>query len=176
MLSLHDYMHDSELIDGNIVRQRQSHYLDFHVDGRPLRDWFDHTHDVITTLNRPWLNTLDDGIGELTGRQPDPCLPTGRIALLRCAGCGDVGCGAITARLTITPQTVTWSDFAWENDDDGETAPQRSGLVFVFDHDAYMTTIESSRSSVAAFPYDPLAHHGRDFRWPWQWGWRLPKS
>lgn len=27
---------------------------------------------------------------------------------------------------------------------------------------------------VAQFPYDQLAHRGRKFLWPCQWGWRLP--
>ncbi|WP_168581573.1 hypothetical protein [Gephyromycinifex aptenodytis] len=174
VLSLHHAVYESELIDGKIVRQHQSHYLDFHVDGRPLRDWFDHPDSVITALNRPWLHMLDEGIAELTGRRPDPRLPAGRIPLLRCADCGDLGCGAITARLDITAQALTWSDFAWENDDD-EPVPQHPGLDFVFDLDAYLRTIESCRARVAAFPYDPLAHHGRDFLWPWQWGWRLPR-
>lgn len=89
--------------------------------------------------------------------------------------CGDLGCGAITVRLTITPQPVTWTDFAWENDYDDKPVPQRSGLTFVFDHDAYLTTVKSSRLRVAAFPYDRLAHHGRDVLWPWQWGWQLPR-
>lgn len=67
VLSLHHAVHESELPDGDPVRQSRSHHLDFHVDGRPLRDWFGDTHDVITALNRPWLDTLDEGIAELTG-------------------------------------------------------------------------------------------------------------
>jgi len=174
VLSLHDAVHVSEGVDDDMVDAHPSHYLDFHVDGRPLRNRFDHTHDVITTLNRPWLDTLDEGIAELTGRRPDPALPAGRIALWRCAQCGDLGCAAITARLTVTPQTVTWSDFAWENDYDDRPTPLHPGLAFVFDSDAYLTTIDSSRSRVAALPYDPPPTYGRTFRWPWQWGWRLP--
>jgi hypothetical protein len=25
-----------------------------------------------------------------------------------------------------------------------------------------------------AMPYDELAHRGKRFLWPWEWGWRLP--
>lgn len=175
-LSLREAVHDSELLDGNILRQRQSYYLDFDIDGRPLRDWIDNTDDVITSLNRPWLSTLEQSIAELTGRCPDPDLPPGRLAVLRCAECGDIGCGAVTARLDLTEDAVTWSDFAWETDiEDDEHLPACPGVSFVFDRNSYVTTIESARHLVGSFPYEPLAHHGRSFLWPWQWGWRLPK-
>lgn len=175
VLGLRDAAWDGELIDGNVVRHRTSCYLDFDIDERPLRAWFDDTTHVITALNRPWLGTLDESIAELTGRRPDPSLPAGRIAILRCAHCGDIGCGALTCQLDVTEDTVAWSRFAWENGYDNTPLPQRSGPTFMFDRQAYMSTLDAARTHVAAFPYDSLAHRGRNFLWPWQWGWRLPK-
>ncbi|MGO3342673.1 MAG: hypothetical protein ACTIK1_09940 [Glutamicibacter arilaitensis] len=39
----------------------------------------------------------------------------GRIPLLFCS-CGDPGEGAMTVRLSITKDTVTWDQWAWEHD------------------------------------------------------------
>lgn len=41
--------------------------------------------------------------------------PEGRTPLLFCS-CGDPGEGAITVRLSITKDTVTWDQWAWEHD------------------------------------------------------------
>jgi len=32
----------------------------------------------------------------------------------------------------------------------------------------------SAPERLSGMPYDELAHRGRGFLWPWQWGWRLP--
>lgn len=176
-VELREAVHDRELVDGNILRRPQSYYLDFDIDGRPLRDWIDQDDDLITALYRPWLPSVEQSIAELTGRCPDPDLPPGRIAVSRCAACGDIECGGLTARLALTEDTVTWSDFSWESDpEDDELLPAFLEVTFVFERSAYEETIEQARRLVGSFPYDPLAHHGRRFLWPWQWGWRLPKS
>ena len=43
-------------------------------------------------------------------------LPSGRCSLFVCPECGDIGCGAITVRITRAGDTFVWSDFAYEND------------------------------------------------------------
>jgi hypothetical protein len=42
-------------------------------------------------------------------------LSTEKILLYVCADCGDLGCGALTAQITFTENSVVWSDFAYEN-------------------------------------------------------------
>jgi hypothetical protein len=32
-----------------------------------------------------------------------------------CAECGELACGAVTARVEQTPETIVWRDFAFEN-------------------------------------------------------------
>ena len=42
-------------------------------------------------------------------------LSTEKILLYVCADCGDLGCGALTAQISFTENSVVWSDFAYEN-------------------------------------------------------------
>lgn len=42
-------------------------------------------------------------------------LATEKILLYVCADCGDLGCGALTAQISFTENSVIWSDFAYEN-------------------------------------------------------------
>lgn len=163
-----------ELTDGKRVRYPESHYLDFLIDGKPLRDLLDITGDFTTGLHRPWLDMLDEELDHLCGRCPDPELPAGRIALLRCGECGDIGCGLLTARLGIDVDHITWSDFAWEDDadwgvecDDPPGWDEYRALSFVFDRQAYLGTLSCARATVAALPHHLPEHRSRGFRWPW---------
>ena len=42
-------------------------------------------------------------------------LPTERILLYVCSDCGDIACGALSAKIELTESAVIWSDFAYEN-------------------------------------------------------------
>lgn len=94
----------------------------------------------------------------LMGRAPltDSFPPTGRLPLLVCP-CGDPGEGTLTVRLSLTQDTVTWDQWAWEHDsyptewlpdlpechfrlDDYSTAVQEAGRL--------ATLIEGKVSSV----------------------------
>jgi hypothetical protein len=39
----------------------------------------------------------------------------GRVLLYVCPECGDIGCGAYAAKITVSDEKVVWSDFAYEN-------------------------------------------------------------
>ena len=41
-----------------------------------------------------------------------------RVALYVCAECGDLGCGAFTARIEKSASYITWGDFGFENNYD----------------------------------------------------------
>ena len=53
-----------------------------------------------------------------------------------------------------------------------EHLPER----LTFDRSGYEAVFADAYEQVAAFAYDELAHHGRRFLWPWQWGWRVPRG
>ncbi len=78
-----------------------------------------------------------------TGEAPAPIDPD-RVALFICPQCGDLGCGAITFRLSYGTNTVRWSDFAYENNYMAEQTDFESFATlgpFEFDRDAYRAVI-----------------------------------
>jgi hypothetical protein len=69
--------------------------------------------------------------------------PVGRsqgVPLFVCSECGDLGCGAITVRISRDARVVQWHDFAYEN---GFEAVRRLNDVgpFEFERGAYVTQI-----------------------------------
>ena len=81
--------------------------------------------------NHPLSNLLKVDLKELTGMfTPDGAdsgyfvsqvakyigkTPVERILLYVCSDCGDIGCGALSAKIDFTDEKVVWSDFAYEN-------------------------------------------------------------
>jgi hypothetical protein len=165
------------LHDGNITRYPESHFLDLVISGQSLRSvaWTPGP-DLVTELNRPWLPTVTEAVDRLLGRRPSEHLPVGRVPLLVCGLCGDLGCGQLTAALDIGDAEVSWSDFLWE---DGFFEPRPVEQLherLTFDRTSYEAVFADAYERVAAFPYDEPAHHGRRFLWPWQWGWKIPRG
>lgn len=163
--------------DGNVARHPESHFLDFVVNGQPLRSVaLTPGPDLVTELNRPWLPGIPDAVEVLQGRRPSEDLAPGRVALLVCVVDGDLGCGALTTALGLGDTEVSWSDFLWE---DGIYDPRpvtQLDRPITFDRSQYEAAFVDAYERVAGFPYDELAHHGRRFLWPWQWGWRAPRG
>lgn len=97
-------------------------FLDFEVNGKSLYDelrgrGFDHIGAI-------WLDPRVEGsaaaiVARLMG-EASPDLPPDRVAVFVCPECGDLGCGAVTVRLSVGPGAVTWSDWAWQTDYDPE--------------------------------------------------------
>lgn len=163
-------------VDGDITRLAESHFLDLVVNNRSLRaSVSDLARDLVTQLNRPWLPAVPEAVSRLLGRLTSDDLASERVALLVCAMDGDLGCGQLTAALEVDDAEVSWSDFLWEDGDLDPRPVEHLHQRVVFDLARYETTFNGAYERVAAFPYDDeMAHHGRRFLWPWQWGWRLP--
>lgn len=167
------------LLDGNITRHPETHFLDFVVDGRSIREMVDGGPGHVTELCRPWLHAVPESVDRLLGRLGTDGLPENRVALLVCGVCGDLGCGAVTARLNLSQDQVSWSEFLWEGGVGDPTsidvAHEGDGRI-VFNRAGYEAMLTSAYERIAAMPYDELEHQGRRFLWPWQWGWRMPKT
>lgn len=164
------------LHDGNITRYPESHFLDVVINGRSLRSVVRTPEpDLVTELNRPWLPSVPDAANRLLGRRPSEDLAAGRVALLVCGSCGDLGCGQLTAALDVGDAQVSWSDFLWEDGIFEPRSVEHLDERLTFDRARYEAAFADAYERVAAFPYDELAHHGRRFLWPWQWGWKLPR-
>jgi len=90
------------------------------IDGMPLQKHFvgaQGAHpDLVFTLSciGATAGHVQQVSKQLLGDAPSP-LPTGRVPVLVCSECGDIGCGAITVRITLEPKSVLWSDWKHEN-------------------------------------------------------------
>ena len=164
------------LHDGKVTRRPESHYLDFVVDGQPLVHQLPVARGMVTPLNRVWLPSVESAILELLGQRPTDGLGAGRVSLFVCGECGDLGCGAVTATLQVESDRITWSQFGWENNYEPAEPIENAPDFLSFAAPHYEAILAGAHERVAALPYDELAHHGRKFLWPWQWGWRLPKN
>ena len=119
-------------------------YIDFNVSGQLLGQLFGlPDFDLIGTFsyseNKEYYNRLVDEFLGLV----KPELITGRTCFYVCPECGDIGCGAITAKIEFTDKTVIWKEFGYENN---YSEPDLNNYVeigpFVFDRKEYSKTIE----------------------------------
>lgn len=175
VLTLEHEVHVRQWLDGKTVRHPESHFLDIVIDGTPLRQRVPDASDLVTELNRAWLGHTNAAIEGLLGKEPHAQLDPGRFVILVCGACGDIECGALTVACRVSADTVTWSDWRWA-DSYGEHALESPLPTFVFARAAYTATLTEARARLAGMPHEELEHSGRRFLWPWQWGWRMPKS
>ncbi|AZI56877.1 hypothetical protein EH165_00525 [Nakamurella antarctica] len=162
-------MRQGTVVDGNVSRYPESHFFDFVVDDQSQLQRFTQGN-LVTGLNRPWLLSVSDTVDELTVRRATPGLAAGRVALLVCGECGDLGCGAVTASIRIDDDTVTWTNFLWE---DGYSEPSTvtgPSSAMTFNRSDYEGVLRGAYEKVAALPYNELDDRGRKSLWPWQWG------
>ena len=87
----------------------------------------------------------------------------------------------MTARLNVSQDQVSWSEFLWEGgvgegDPTSIDVEQEVDGQIVFNRARYEAMLTSAYERIATMPYDELEHRGRRFLWPWQWGWRIPKT
>ena len=126
-----------------------SQFLDFAIDGRPLRETLQVETDLAaieqetTLLRADWPHAASEQIDRLTLAAPGE-FKDGRVALLLCPVCGDVDCGTVSARISIEADTVIWEDFGWQ---DGYTEePPQPWLFerqrFTFDRTEYLTLMQ----------------------------------
>ena len=130
---------------------------------------------MVTPLCRPVLEDVSIEVDRLLGRRGTSYLDLGRVVLLVCNVCQDLLCGALTVRLDVMEQVVTWSDWRWDPIEHAEKLTGISAPVVV-DRAAYEGTIQSAPEVLATLPYDQDQFRTRPFLWPWQWGWRLPRD
>ena len=163
------------------------HFWEPVIDGRPLRHILDETpedeptpwgvSDNVPVLVHNWPVGLLDDVFVLLGQRP-PELASGRIPLFVCPACGDLGCGAITAAVEWTTDTVVWRDFGWDVDyetDGDEDEDFVSAGPFVFERVQYeaelrrfVETFDQVRASLPA----RLAPPTRDAGGRWRRWWR----
>ena len=114
-------------------------FRDWLIDGRPLRDWI--AYGDPRDNERPLMyesNQYDAGVAAsleaLLSRDVGPeeesvRFPDGRTAILFCGACGDIWCGAISARVEVGKHFVVWSDIAFQDRVTNEISTDRPALT-----------------------------------------------
>jgi hypothetical protein len=78
-------------------------------------------------------------------------LQSKRVPIFICPECGDLGCGAITARIIATEDAFSWADFGYENTYD-PTLPSLKKYVgigpFVFEKAKYIGILQSAAAAL----------------------------
>lgn len=140
---------------------------DWYLDGTPLAQWMSwfecegptpkrngflftwFTEDLHALLGRPLAGrTPYRNKARQAATSEARVLASGRVPLYLCSQCGDLGCDSFAVRVGMDgsdPETVTWTDFAWESDSAPELGPSP-------DYDA-LPPIEFSRSQ-----YETVIH------------------
>ena len=88
-------------------------FFEFDIDNQPLSTLLKVDLKELTGMFTP--EGSDSGyfvtqLAKYTGK-----MPTERILLYVCSDCGDISCGALSAKIEFTDEKVIWSDFAYEN-------------------------------------------------------------
>ena len=126
------------------------------VDGVDLTTWIrqrvQHLDPVPPVEETIWLagNTEDalNRLDRLQGHLPPEFLG-GRVALLTCPECGDLWCGALTAELHLTDETVTWHQLGWNSETaDGSPFLFDPSLSVTFDRSEYIGTLAAAKNSL----------------------------
>lgn len=95
-------------------------YIEIEIDGKRLAHHFvgrQGAHpsqlSAVGWYSRSKAGT-DAVVAQLLGQQRST-LQSGRVPLLMCEECGDIGCGALAVRISVETDRVQWSDWAYEN-------------------------------------------------------------
>jgi hypothetical protein len=117
---------------------------DFIVDGVSLAEALDvRTCDLVgcfDVVENSWNTHAAEAL--LLDGSPD--IAPDRVMVFVCPQCADLGCGALTVRVTCTSDEVIWSDFQYENDYDPDMTPQYHGLgPFRFAAEDYRSILRS---------------------------------
>ncbi len=111
-------IHREGTLDKNGVGAHERFTIDFIINGKSLYELLDVARlDLVGRFSQEtekWNRESADVF--LTTQQPD--LENGRTMLFVCPECGDIGCGAITVKITKEDTEYTWSEFGYENNYD----------------------------------------------------------
>ncbi|RBY86449.1 hypothetical protein [Blastococcus sp. TF02A-30] len=173
-LRLRPAVHTHDVQDGRVRRHPQSHFLDFLIDGVSLVSTAHEQDNLVTDLNRDWVpDAVAPAVETLLGRRASPDLDAGRVPLLVCGSCGDLACGAVTAKLDVGTKEVTWSEFRWENGYEGPEPIDSLPDQVRFDRAQYEAELADAVHRVATLPeseprFLERPRRGRHLRWPWK--------
>ncbi|EMD27124.1 hypothetical protein [Amycolatopsis azurea] len=125
--------------------------LDWTIDGVALRDLVPTQHQTPLFLDgNGWreaaVATLSRLLGDLPGDFDD-----GRVALVFCPRCGDLGCGAYSVEVVFGDDVVEWRTFGWQTDyEPFEDSEEYKFTGARFERKAYETLLRDLLSNYRA--------------------------
>jgi hypothetical protein len=125
----------------------QVKFLDWTVNGVLLRSmlgWADPPL-MTTCLRAGWvLGPVLASLASLTAAGRGE-FPDGRAAILVCEQCGDLECGAVSARIEIGDGVVHWTDFGWQVPSEDGFDPLETPLRLTFSEREYQGLLAGVR-------------------------------
>ena len=99
-------------------------YLDFIIAGQSLRDYLGIENKTSVTPFGFFSNKKEEkrALGEFRFQQKTQ-LSDDRIELYVCENCGDLACGAITAKIIERGDRIVWTEFANQSDQEEISEP-----------------------------------------------------
>lgn len=134
---------------------QEATFYEFLIDGRPLTELLEAAEGIArpdqetTNLGCSMVDAALSQLDHLLGAE-SPGTIAQRVWLLFCPVDHDPGCGGISARITWGPQTVTWSEFGWDDDVAGPVVPLSQHQHFTFDRHQYEKDLRALRAEFSA--------------------------
>jgi hypothetical protein len=123
-------------------------YFEIEVDGKPLAHHFAgrlRAHPSQISILGGTAEYRAEVVAHYLVEKPSE-LESGRVPVLVCEMCGDVGCGAFAVHVNLEGGFVRWTDWAYENGYEPArelTWPKQPGDL-VFDRDIYESEIRKA--------------------------------
>jgi hypothetical protein len=96
--------------------QSERNYIDFIVDGESLTEFARRVgYDLVSVLTREGLRKEVQRSHKRLMLEEAADFPNNRRSILVCGECGDLGCGALSVVIDSFGDSVTWSNFGYEN-------------------------------------------------------------
>lgn len=131
------------------VSKSERKYLDFLISGQSLEALLNTvSQDMIGTFGWSVSDAYENSMVNAFLGLEKPELPSGRIPFYVCPECGDIECGAITAEVEVTADSVVWKNFGFENNQDEPNLIDYKEIgPFKFDKTEYVKCFEAIKRS-----------------------------
>ncbi|WP_394359909.1 hypothetical protein [Amycolatopsis sp. SB7-3] len=126
-------------------------FLDWTIDGVALRSMVPAEQRTPLFLDDElWREAAVGTLRRLLGRLPGD-FDDGRVALLVCPLCGDLGCGAYSVEVVFGDDVVEWRAFGWQTDYEPFDDPEEYRFTGArFERTAYETLLSDLLSNYRA--------------------------
>jgi hypothetical protein len=90
--------------------------IDFIIDGISLIERASNSGlDLIGIFSDCWAPGMNEAGLQRLLLETASDFPNGRSSIMVCGECGDLGCGAISAHISLSGSAVVWRDLGYEN-------------------------------------------------------------